>query len=79
MPQPSSPHAEVRNTQSDRQAYHKPRTSIGAAGHWVTTAGILAPLVIGEPVRNPEQRWRWIRISAVAAALISEGMWAHRI
>jgi len=79
MPEPSSLHAEPRNTHSDRQAYHKPRTSMGAAGHWIKTAGILAPLVIGELVKNPEQRWRWIRISAVATALVSEGMWAHRL
>jgi hypothetical protein len=49
------------------------------AGHWIKTAGILAPLVIGELIKNPEQRWRWIRISAVATALVSEGMWAHRL
>jgi hypothetical protein len=52
---------------------------MGAAGHWIKTAGILAPLVIGELVKNPDQRWRWIRISAVATALVSEGMWAHRL
>jgi len=79
MQEPSSPHAALRNAHSDRQAYHKPRTSMGAAGHWIKTAGILAPLVIGELVKNPEQRWRWIRISAVATALVSEGMWAHRL
>jgi hypothetical protein len=78
MPQPSSPHAEHRNTPSDRQAFHHPRTSMGA-GHWIKTAGILAPLVIGELVKDPDQRWRWIRISSVATALVSEGMWAHRL
>jgi hypothetical protein len=52
---------------------------MGYAGHWIKTAGILAPLVIGELVKNPDQRWRWIRISAVATALVSEGMWAYRL
>jgi hypothetical protein len=55
MPQPSLPHADTRSTHSERQAYHKPRTSIGA-GHWIKTAGILTPLVIGELVKNPEPR-----------------------
>jgi hypothetical protein len=42
-------------------------------------AGILSPLVIGELVKDAEKRWRWIRISAVATALISEGFYAHRV
>ena len=73
MPQPS-PHAEYRNTHSNGQAFHKPHTSMGAAGHWVKTAGILAPLIIGEFVKDAEKRWRWIRISSVATALVSEAM-----
>jgi hypothetical protein len=52
---------------------------MGAAGHWVKTAGILAPLLIGEFVKDPEQRWRWIRISAVVTALGSEAMWTNKI
>jgi hypothetical protein len=56
MPQPSSPHGDLRNTHSERQAYHKPRTSMGSVRHWIKTAGILAPLVIGELVNSPEQR-----------------------
>jgi hypothetical protein len=61
------------------RAFHKPHTSIGATGHWIRTAGILAPLVIGEFVKDPDQRWRLIRIAAVTTALVSEGMWTHKI
>jgi len=52
---------------------------MGAAGHWIRMGGIMAPLVIGEVINDPEKRWRWIRIAAVATALVSEGMYAHRI
>jgi hypothetical protein len=37
------------------------------------------PLVIGEVVKDPDQRWRFIRISSVAMALISEAMYAHKV
>ncbi len=63
----------------DRQPYHKPHSPIGAAGHWIKTAGILAPLVIGEFVKDAEQRWRYIRLASVATALISEGLWTIKI
>ena len=42
-------------------------------------AGILSPLIIGEIIKDADKRWRWIRISAVATALLSEGLWAHRV
>jgi hypothetical protein len=48
-------------------------------GHWVRTAGILAPLIIGEIVKDPDKKWRFIRITSVAMALVSEGLHAHRI
>ena len=63
----------------ERQAFHRPHTSIGATGHWVKTAGILAPLIIGEFVKDADQRWRWIRISSVATALVSEALWTNKI
>jgi hypothetical protein len=65
--------------QPDRQSFQHAYTSIGAAGHWIRTAGILAPLIIGEFVKDAEKRWRWTRISAVATALISEGFYTQRI
>lgn len=48
-------------------------------GHWVRMAGILSPLVIGEIVKDPEKKWRFIRVSSVAVALISEGLHVHRL
>jgi hypothetical protein len=63
-----------------RQGFQHARTSIGAgsAGHWVKMAGILSPLIIGELVHDPDKRWRLIRISSVATALIAEGIWQTR-
>ena len=71
--------ANSRGVQPFRQPYYKPHTSLGATGHWIRTAGLLAPLVIGEFVKDPDQRWRFIRMAAVATALVSEGMYTHRI
>ena len=78
MPQASQYRAMTGASQMPRQAFHNPHTSYGV-GHWVKTAGILAPLVIGELVKDPDQRWRFIRIAAVATALLSEGMYTHHI
>jgi hypothetical protein len=63
------------------QAFHNPHSSIGAgsAGHWIKMAGILSPLVIGELVKDPDQRWRWIRIASVVTALTAEGFYAHHV
>ncbi len=62
-----------------RQPYHNAHSSMGAAGHWIKTAGILAPLLIGEFVKDSEKRWRYIRIASVATALVSEGLWTNKI
>jgi hypothetical protein len=62
--------------QYPRPSPHTPPSEIG---HWVRTAGILSPLIIGEVVKDPEKKWRFIRITSVAVALISEGLHAHRI
>lgn len=59
-----------------RQAHHSRPSEIG---HWVRTAGILSPLVIGEVVKDPQKQWRFIRITSVAVALISEGLHVHRL
>ena len=52
---------------------------MGATGHWVKMAGIMAPLVIGEVIKDTDKRWRWTRIASVATALIAEGLWAHHV
>jgi hypothetical protein len=66
---------------SDRRCFQRAQTSIGAAsaGHWIKMAGILSPLIIGELVKDADKRWRWIRIASVSTALLSEGMYAHRV
>jgi hypothetical protein len=81
---PPAPHFTPRTAQNfqaqaTKQAFHKPHSSMGATGHWVKTAGILAPLVIGEFVKDPDQRWRYIRMASVATALLSEAMWTTKI
>jgi hypothetical protein len=58
------------------KAHHAPPSEVG---HWVRTAGILSPLVIGELVKDPAKQWRFIRITSVAVALISEGLHVHRL
>jgi hypothetical protein len=51
------------------------RTSYGHAT--VHLVSVLSPLVIGELIKDPEKRWRWIRIASVATALAGEAMWRH--
>jgi hypothetical protein len=65
----------------DRQCFQRAHAHVGAgsAGHWLKMAGILSPLIIGELVKDADKRWRWIRIASVSTALLSEGLYAHRI
>jgi hypothetical protein len=65
--------------QYERQQFHHPHTSLGAAGHWIKSARILAPLIIGEFVKDADKRWRYATLASVATALLSEGMWVHKI
>jgi hypothetical protein len=71
--------ARYQNSERDRQAFHHPRTSLGAAGHWIHLLGVTAPLVIGEVITDPNARWRALRLSAVGTALLSEAVWTHRL
>jgi hypothetical protein len=64
---------------TNRQPVYHPNTALGVIGHVVKTAGILAPLIIGEIVKEPDKRWRWIRISSVATALVAEGLYAQKV
>ena len=75
--QRSDPEREARQRQ--HQAFHKSHTSLGAAGHWIRTAGLLAPLVIGEFIKDPDKKWRMVRIASVATALISEGLYTNKV
>ena len=43
--------------------------------------GALTPLVIGELVKDPEKRWRWIRICSVLGIAVNElwMSWRERV
>jgi hypothetical protein len=73
------PNGSQHHAASHQLPYHKPHTSLGATGHWIREAGILAPLFISEFVKSPEKQWRYIRIASIATALLSEGMWAAKV
>ena len=62
-----------------RRSFQKPHISLGSVGHWVRLAGILSPLIIGEFIKDPTKKWRAIRIATVATALLTEGMWTHKV
>ena len=79
MPQPSPPRATTGYEQSDRERHTGPHNCPSGMNHWVRTVGALAPLVIGELVKDPERKWRFIRITSVLLAVASEASYAHRI
>jgi hypothetical protein len=78
-PQAYAPRTGYPETPHTRQQFHHPRTSLGAAGHWIHLAAVTAPLVIGEVIKDPDKRWRALRIVSVGAALASEALWTHRL
>jgi hypothetical protein len=78
MPQGARTYA-TNHYAAERQAFHRPRTSLGGAGHWIREAGILAPLVISEFVEDPGEKWRYIKLASIATALISQGMYTAKI
>ena len=73
------PRATFADATYRRQAFHHPRTSLGAAGHWVHLLGVAAPVVIGEVITDPNNRWRAMRLAAVGTALLSEAAWTLRL
>jgi hypothetical protein len=62
-----------------RQSFHHAQSSMGAVGHWIRTAGLLSPLVIGELVEDPKKKWRWVRIASIATTLVSEGLYTNKV
>ena len=64
--------------QGARQAFHKPRTSLGAPGHWVHLAATLAPLAISELVEDAAKRRKAIALVSVGSALAYETLWTLR-
>jgi hypothetical protein len=65
------PRAPYPDAQGNRQSFRHPRTSLGAAGHWIHLAAVAAPLVIGEVIKDPNARWRALRLASVGAAVAS--------
>ena len=63
----------------NRQPFHNARTSHCASGRRIRLLSALAPLIIGELVRDPDKRWKFIRIASVAMAVASEATWASRV
>lgn len=73
------PRTPRHDAPSSRQAFHHPRTSIGAAGHLLHMGMVAAPLVIGEVFHDPDQRWRAMRMVPVLGAIASEILWTVKI
>jgi hypothetical protein len=71
-------HAKWQEKEHRRRTHRKQAAVEGEIGHWVRTAGILAPLIIGEFVKDPDRKWRFIRIASVSAAILSEGLHSHK-
>jgi hypothetical protein len=70
--------AKWQRKEHHRRAQHRERGVADEVGHWVRTAGILAPLLIGEFVKDADKKWRYIRVTSVAAAILSEGLHSHK-
>jgi len=62
-----------------RQAFHRPQTALGAAGHLLHMGMVAAPLVIGEVIHDSEKKWRAMRMVPVLGALASEALWTMKI
>ena len=65
--------------QAARRSIHKPNSALGATGHWIHLLSVAAPLVIAESIKDPDKKWRALRIAAVAAPLLSEAAWTLKI
>ena len=69
-----------RNRHEHVQApFKRSKVCMGSSGHWIHMLGLLAPLVIGEVIKQPEKRWRAVRISALVTAAASEMFWRQRV
>jgi hypothetical protein len=62
-----------------RQAFHHPRTALGAMGHLLHMSMVAAPLVIGEVIVDSDKKWRAMRMVPVIGALASEALWTMKI
>jgi hypothetical protein len=71
-------HSKWREKEQHRRTHRKRAAVEGEIGHWIRTAGILAPLVIGELVKDADRKWRFIKVASVSAAILSEGLYSHK-
>lgn len=72
--------SEYQDTPShQREAFHQPHTSLGAAGHLLHLGMVAAPLVIGEVIKDADKKWRAMRIVPVLGAMASEALWTLKI
>ena len=81
QPEPRKWQDQERNrsrSPHSRPAHRQPSAE-GEIAHWARTLGLLAPLVITEFVPDAAKSKRLIRITSVAAAILSEGFHAHRL
>ena len=62
-----------------RRSISRPHTSMGAAGHWIHLLSVAAPLVIAEVIKDPDKKWRALRLASVGGALLSEAVWTLRL
>jgi hypothetical protein len=62
-----------------RQAFHRPHTSLGAAGHLLHLGMVAAPLIIGEVIQDSDKRWRAMRVVPILGAVASELLWTLKI
>ena len=58
-----------------RQSFQKPRTALGAAGHWVHLAASLAPLAISELVEDAATRRKSMVLLSLGSALAYQTLW----
>ena len=72
-------HPNWQEKEHHRRARRRQGAVEGEIGHWVRTAGILAPLIIGEFVKDPDKKFRFIRVTSVVAAVLSEGLHSHKV
>jgi hypothetical protein len=65
--------------QAARRSIHHPQTSLGATGHWIHLLTVAAPLVIAEVIKDPDKKWRALRLVSVGGAIASEAAWTLKI
>lgn len=59
-----------------RHPIHRTRTTVGSV---IQLGSALAPLVIHELVKDPDKRWRYIRLAAAVTAVASATLWRDRV